>query len=149
MDQDGVPRRKPPMAEQIGPDGEIGLRQGSGMRRIIALGPGQRLRLGRRAVFGIGAAIGQRANAIPDTVAGDARAHRHDFARAFQADNGRGTRRWRIAALTLRHIRAIDACRHDPDQHLIRRRYRQGGLRRDQDLRPAALAMVNEIHGGG
>ena len=120
MDQHRLPSRKPPMAKQIGPDSEIGLRQGSGVQRIIALGPGKRLRFGCRAIFSIGAAIGQRADAIANSVAGNARANRHDFARAFQADNGRGTRRWRIAALTLRHIRAIDACDHDTDQHFIR-----------------------------
>ena len=119
------------------------------MQRIIALGPGQRLRFGGGAILGIGATIRQRANAVPNAVAGDCGTHRHDLTGTFQADNGRGTRRWRIATLTLRHIRAIDACDHNADQHLIRRRYRQGGLRRHQNLRPAALAMVHEIHRSG
>ena len=86
------PARQPAMAEQIGPDGEVGLRQGGGAQRVVAGGPGQRLRLGRRAVFGIGAAIGQRADLVADLAARDLGAHRDHLAGAFQADAS-GSRR--------------------------------------------------------
>ncbi len=52
--------------EEVGPDGEEGFRKGGGLHCIITLGEGQRLTGRQTAIFGITAAIGERADLVAE-----------------------------------------------------------------------------------
>ncbi len=72
----------------------------------------------RHPIFRVAAAGHERADRVADLPALHVRAERHDLAGKLQSRNvGRAGRR-RVMALTLHHVRTVDARGRDLDQHL-------------------------------
>jgi hypothetical protein len=68
--------------------------------------------------FGVAAASSQTADLSSDPVAGDLGAYLVHYTADLQPQRGRGARRRRIAAFTLRKVRAINPSGSDANAHL-------------------------------
>ena len=111
--------------EDIRPDREesLGDRRRLDERKIA--GNGLRDRLVRRAIFGIAAAMHERTDLVARSKARRAGALRGNKTGDLEARQIGSTRRWRIAAQTLRDIRPVDAGGGDLDEDFTRSRARQ------------------------
>gem|GEM_PF-6397664 len=99
--------------------------------------------------FCVAAADHQGAHLVADGQAIDPLAQHGNTTRNFEPRNFGRSRRWRIEAGTLHHVRAIHAGRDHLDQHLARPRLRKRrGLDRDY-LRAARTGEMNPAHSLG
>src|SRR5262249_22035000 len=117
VDQRLLALAQAPAVDQVVPDGEVVLRQARGFERREPFRYRQAEARPRRAVFGVSAARGQRANGIADLQGRNTRAKRYDRARDLEPDDRGCVRRWRIRSRALRAIRPVDARMADLDQH--------------------------------
>ena len=132
--------------EDVGPDGEEGLRDAGGLLHGEALWHGQALHAGREAVLGVAAAGDERADAVALAPPG-VRGRGGDGARDFQSEDGRRSRRRRIVAGALQQVGTIDARGLDANQHFARARDGRRALGDVQNVRRPGLCEVDVLHG--
>ncbi len=132
--------------ENICPDGEEGFRQGCRARGLIAPRPWQGLRRRQGAELRITAAIGKAADLVSDGETLGPLAQGHDFAGDLKPEDRAGTRRRRIVALPLQHVRSIDAGSLDPDQDIAGLDLRQRTARQHHLFRPAGRRKIDIGH---
>ena len=146
MDQQGFARLQPCPVEHVAPDGEKGLRQGSGLLQGQSGRDRQALGRGRGAIFGVATAGQQGANWIADPPAIDAFAQCGNSAGYFQAGNVGGARRGRITALTLQAVGAVDASGSDLDQDFAGRGLGHGAAVGNQLFGAAGFGDFDDGH---
>ena len=105
--------------ENVRPHREEGFRNGGRFAKAEASRDRQRLACRDGAVFGIPAAVGQRADAIPGGKGRNLRTNLHDHARHLEAGHGGNPLRHGIQTLALQNIRPVDARRFHLDEHLM------------------------------
>ncbi len=133
--------------EHIVPDGEHGLGQGGRLDESEALRHRQGGDFGRHGVFGIAAAIDERAYEIAVLEAGCAGTAGNDLARHLEPEKVGGALGRRVEALTLEHVGTVDAGRRDLDQDLAWAWRGHRPRRRDEHLRSATLLRFDDRHG--
>ena len=147
VDQNAFARLQLTQLEDVRPDGEEGFRNGGRFAKAEARRDRQRLACRHGAVFGIAAAVGQRANAIAGRKRCDLRADLNNHARHLEAGHGGDALRHGIQTLALQNIRPVDARRLHLNEHLM---LPDGGdlpFADLQYLRAARLADSNIFHG--
>ena len=149
MDQHRLAGRQAADAEQVGPDGEIGLGQACRAHGVEAGRPGQALRQRGCAIFRIAAAIDQGADAVAHGETGGVGADGGDLAGNLQSENRACVLGRRIKAAALHDVRPVDAGGHDADDRLAFARHRQRALLDLHDARVAVGLAVDEAHDVG
>ena len=135
--------------EDIGPDGEIGLGQGGGLRHAHPLGDAQRVVCGGGDIFGVSASGQQGANLVARVPAADVRTGGNDGAGTFQTGQVAGTFRRVIGPGALQGIGPVHTCMVNGDQDVAGTggRHRAGGEL--EDVGATGSGDLDGAHGGG
>src|ERR1019366_6380040 len=131
--------------EDVGPDGEKGLRDAGGLLHGDALRHRQTLHAGHQAVLGVAAAGRERADAVPFLPIG-VRGRGGDGTRDFQSEDRRRARRRRILAGALQHVRTIDPRRLDTNQHFTGPWHGHRTLDEMENVRRTGLCEGDVVH---
>ncbi len=137
MHEQGLAGLQAAAFEDIGPNREESLRDRRRLDGGHAGGNRQGIGFVNAAEFGVAAARDKGADLLPQPVKARFRPRCYDLAGNLKPGNVGRAGRWRVGALPLQDVRAIDAGGGDLDQDLglARQRHRPG--LRHQHLRPA------------
>ncbi len=149
MDQGDLFRLQFPVLEQIGPDGKQRFRQGGGVREFHAFGYRQGVAGIDSGIFGITAAMAERADPVADRPAGNAVTNCRHRTGDLKAEQVAGIFRHLVQPLSLQHIRAVDPGGGNPDHDLSGLDFRHGPSGRVEVFRAAGFAELDYLHGAG
>jgi hypothetical protein len=132
--------------KHIVPDREEGLGNRCSLDESKAIGCGQRIGLVNHTEFGISAARHQRTNLVAEFEPVRRLAHRNNLAGNLKTRNVGRTGRWRIGALPLQAIWAVDPGGSHLDEKLCIAWRRRRAVRRNQHLWTARLPDFDCTH---